>query len=123
MAHHRQKYNSGPLALQNGHAKRPISAARFSFANVTKCALESACDSGCALPPQVRVPQRTSAKMAEEEMAEGEDYAGAQGDELDDIDEVGASSVPPACLQSGASFSISSAELPPPLDPSPGSGP
>ena len=53
--------------------------------------------------------------MAEEEMAEGEDYAGAQGDELDDIDEVGASSVPPACLQSGASFSISSAELPPPL--------
>ena len=25
--------------------------------------------------------------MAEEEMAEGEDYAGAQGDELDDIDE------------------------------------
>ena len=27
-------------------------------------------------------------------MAEGEDYAGAQGDELDDIDEV-----PPACLQ------------------------
>ena len=41
MAHHRQKYNSGPLALQHGHAKRPISAARFSFANVTKCALES----------------------------------------------------------------------------------
>ena len=42
MAHHRQKYNSGPLALRNGHAKRPILKTRFSFANVTKSALRSA---------------------------------------------------------------------------------
>ena len=42
MAHHRQKYNSGGLALRNGHAKRPTLKTRFSFANVTKSALRSA---------------------------------------------------------------------------------
>ena len=31
MAHHRQKYSSGSLALRNGHAKRPILKTRFSF--------------------------------------------------------------------------------------------